>query len=187
MGLSPDSLGGARPQFLGSWRSPAVYETCRGVTHTGFNRLACPARLTLPAVADSIRLGGGLDDAPSGGRLSSHACCISAVADCAGFVFAAPCAGVYLFPGCPSIPIRNFKESMSRFFLGAGSAAPAGSDFFLRGVSPATQTTCHGMAGSASVVVKKNSQYRRKLLESLRNFFSFFFVAPFFSVSPFSQ
>lgn len=59
--------------------------------------------------------------------------------------------------------------------------------FCFGGCSPATQTRCHGVAGSASVVSKKNSQYRRKLLESLRNFFSFFFVDPFFSVSPFSQ
>ena len=86
--------------------------------------MTCPARLTLPAVADSLGFGGGLDDAPLGGRLSSHACCIPAVADCAGFVFAAPCAGVHLFPGCPSIPIRDFKESMSRFVLGRWQCRP---------------------------------------------------------------
>ena len=51
--------------------------------------------------------------------------------------------------------------------------------FCFGGCSPATQTRCHGVAGSASVVSKKNSQYRRKLLESLRNFFSFFLWTPF--------
>lgn len=90
---STNGLKGARPQWLGSWPSPAVHETCRGITHTGSNRLTCPARLTLPAVADSIGLG----------------CCISAVADCAGFVFPAPCVRVHLFPGCLSSPIRVSK------------------------------------------------------------------------------
>ena len=65
--FQPDSLSGARPQVLGSWHPPAVLETCRGVTHTGSNRLACPARLTLPAVADSIGLGCFSDGAPLGG------------------------------------------------------------------------------------------------------------------------
>ena len=141
--------------MLGSWRSPAVHETCRGVTHTGSNRLACLARLTLPAVADSIGLGASgcqpfRMTPPSGGRLSySRICCISAVADCAGFVFSAPCARVNLFPGCPSIPIRDVKvRPLCSWALAV--SAPAGSYFFLRGVSPATQTIEHSLAGMAN-------------------------------------
>jgi len=143
--FQPESLYGARPQVLGSWHSPAVRETCRGVTYTGFNRLTCPARLTLPAVADSIGLGAVSDFAPlmmyaPGGRLSySHTYCIPAVTDCAGFVFPAPCIRVNLFPGCPSILIRDVKDSIIRvtaLVLGRWQCPPRSVVIFSAGCFP---------------------------------------------------
>ena len=139
--------------MLGSWHPPAVLETCRGVTHTGFNRLACPARLTLPAVADSIGLGCFSDDDPPRGFASlTQLCCIPAVADCAGFVFAAPCTRVNLFPGCPSIPIRDVKDSKDRFSSWAlAVSAPVGSDFFCWGVAPSDTNNGITVSGMTSV------------------------------------
>ena len=124
--------------MLGSWHSLAVLETCRGVTQTGFNRLACPARLTLPAVADSLRFGGsGLSIrfrwrppvgsvSPtlrllhfSGGRLRGVR------------LSRAVCQGPPV-SGLPVYSYGDLKESMSRFsFWALAVAAPAGSDFLL--------------------------------------------------------
>ena len=158
---------------------PAVLETCRGVTYTGSSRLTCLARLALPAVADSIRLGGGLDDAPSGGRLSSHACCISAVADCAGFVFPAPCIRVYLFRGCPSIPIHNVKESMRRFSSWALAVPPRLVVIFFARCFPRHTNNIHTVWRVCPVFPKRKINKPCKLLKSLRILFHFFLWPPF--------
>ena len=165
--------------MLGSWRPPAVLETCRGVTHTGSNRLACPARLTLPAVADSIGFGASGCQSfrmapPSGGRLSyCRTYCISAVADCAGFVFSAPCARVNLFPGCPSILIRVSKIQRTALVLGRWQCPPRPVVIFLRGVSPATPTIEHTMSGMANRWT--SLMLCRKCLESLKKINQTFF------------
>ena len=130
------SLCGARPQVLGSWHSPAVLETCRGVTHTGSNRLTCPARLTLPAVADSIGFGGGPDDGPPWGVASPLA-----LAAFQRWPIARGSSLPRRVPGSTCFQVARlflfvFQRSAA-LFLGVGSAAPAGSAFPLRGVPPA--------------------------------------------------
>ena len=137
--------------MLGSWHSPAVRETCRGVTYTGSNRLTCPARLALPAVADSIGLGCFSDDAPLGG--SPLLLCLAAFQRwpiARGSSLPRRVPGSICFQVARLFLFVISKIQRTALVLGRWQCPPRPVVIFLRGVSPATQTIEHTLSGMAN-------------------------------------